>query len=173
MLEKNIVYYKIIDKKELKTESNSSDTKKARYLLEKMLLSFNIELPEIYNSINGKPYFKNSNIYFNYSHSKNYIACAISLEEVGIDIEETNRIISDMIAIKYLDNVTNNNKRIETWVKKEAYSKLKGLGLKIKIQNIKLAKIKENNILISNNNYICSIFSSNNKSKFKEIKSIM
>ena len=37
---------------------------------------------------NGKPYFANSSIKFNLSHSKGYVACAVSDgEELGIDIE--------------------------------------------------------------------------------------
>ena len=36
----------------------------------------------------GKPYFKNSAIKFNISHSKGYIACACAVgEELGVDIE--------------------------------------------------------------------------------------
>ena len=105
------------------------------YLLKKQLNYLKLQLPEICISANGKPYFINSNLFFNYSHSKNYIACAISFYEVGIDIEETTRNINDDISKKYLDNVIENEKRIETWVKKESYSKLNGLGFQIKFQN--------------------------------------
>ena len=76
-----------------------------------MLECFNQKLPEIKYSKTGKPYFKNSVIYFNYSHSKNYIACAISNKEVGIDIEETNTNISDKVSNKYLDNEKETEKR--------------------------------------------------------------
>ena len=134
-----------------------------------MLLYFGIEMPEIEKSNRGKPYFKNSSIYFNYSHSKNFIACALSLNEVGIDIEEIDRIISDDIAIKYLDNENDNIKRIETWVKKEAYSKLKGLGLQIKLQDINLSNLKEKSITISNTSYICSIYSDYKDPVFENI----
>lgn len=38
----------------------------------------------------GKPYFHNSDVRFNLSHSKGYVACAASLgEELGVDIEAT------------------------------------------------------------------------------------
>ena len=134
-----------------------------------MLNYLNVKLPEIYISKNGKPYFKNSNIYFNYSHSKNYIACAVSNYEVGIDIEESNRVINDKIAKKFLDEENNYKKRIEKWVKKEAYSKLKGKGLLIPFQTINLNKIKNKNLFISNDNYMCSIYSDNNDLIFKEL----
>ena len=36
----------------------------------------------------GKPYFKDSDVKFNISHSHGYVACAVSLgEELGVDIE--------------------------------------------------------------------------------------
>ena len=139
MDEERIVYYSIFNKKDIIVTDTSDrlETKQAQVVLKKMLDYFNLKIPEIYTISNGKPYFKDLNIYFNYSHSKNYIACAISYYEVGIDIEETTRKINDDIAKKYLDNVIGNEKRIETWVKKEAYSKLKGLGFQMKFQNIK------------------------------------
>ena len=134
-----------------------------------MLDYLHLENKEIFISKYGKPYFKNSNIYFNYSHSKNYIACAVSDYEVGIDIEQTNRIINNLISQKYLDNEINNKKKIEKWVKKEAYSKLKGKGFLMKFQTIKLENIKNKYIFFENDNYMCCIFSDNAKSSFKKI----
>jgi phosphopantetheinyl transferase len=38
----------------------------------------------------GKPFFSDSDVKFNISHSKGYVACAVSLgEELGVDIEAT------------------------------------------------------------------------------------
>jgi 4'-phosphopantetheinyl transferase len=128
-----------------------------------------LELPEIYISSSGKPYFKNSNLFFNYSHSKNYIGCAVSSYEIGIDIEETNRNINDDIAKKYLDNVIENEKRIEMWVKKESYSKLKGLGFQIKFQNVKLSEIKTKNLFIKEKEYMCSIYCDSDDVDFREL----
>lgn len=159
-----MVYYTIVKK-----DNINNSTEEAKLVLNKLLNELNMEMPEIIISKTGKPYFKNSNMFFNYSHSKNYIACAVSNYEVGIDIEEKNRKISDAVAFKYLDNVKANDKRIETWVKKEAYSKLKGLGLQIDFTSLKLEKIKEKNIIISNANYICSIYSDAKLVKFINI----
>ena len=171
MKEGRIVYYSIVNKKDITVDytSNRLETIQARIVLRKMLDYFNLKLPEIYTTPNGKPYFKDSNIFFNYSHSKNYIACAISSYEVGIDIEETNRNISDDISKKYLNNEKGNLKRIETWVKKEAYSKLKGLGFQIKFNNIKLNEITEKNLFISEKDYMCSIYCDNDDVEFKEL----
>lgn len=171
MEESKIVYYSIVGKKNIKIEdtSNKLETMQARLILRKMLAYFNIKMPEIYTTSNGKPYFKDSNIFFNYSHSKNYVACVISTYEVGIDIEEINRNISDEIAEKYLDKEKDSLKRIETWVKKEAYSKLKGLGFQIKFKNIKLNEVIEKNLFISEKDYMCSIYCDNDDVEFKEL----
>lgn len=162
------VYYSIVNKSNIKID-NKTDTNQALYVLNKQLEYFNIELPEIYKSQEGKPYFKDSNIFFNYSHSKNYIACAISLYEVGIDIEETSRNISDDIATKYLDNAIGNNNRLEIWIKKESYSKLKGLGIQIGFKDIRIDEIKEKNLFINKKEYMCSIYCDNKDIEFKEI----
>ena len=171
MEECKIVYYSIVNKKDIIVDntSNRLETIQARIVLRKMLDYFNLKLSEIYITPNGKPFFKDSNIFFNYSHSKNYVACAISNYEIGIDIEEISRIVSDDIAKKYLNNEKNNLKRIETWVKKEAYSKLKGLGFQIKFQNIKLSEITEKNFFISGKEYMCSIYCDNVDIEFKEL----
>ena len=171
MDDNKFVYYSIIKKSDIKVDKiiNKLETNQAITLLKKQLNYLNLKFPEIYISANGKPYFKNSNLFFNYSHSKNYIACAVSFYEVGIDIEETTRNINNDIAKKYLDNVSGNKKRIETWVKKESYSKLKGLGLKIGFQNIKLSEIKTKNLFISKKEYMCSIYCDNEDVDFKKL----
>ena len=117
-----------------------------------------MSIPNILISKNGKPYFENSKLKFNYSHSKNFIAIVISTIEIGIDIEEKTRIVSDRISNKYLNNVSSNENRIKTWVKKESYSKMLGLGLKIGFDKINLEELKNVNFYsISNNDYYCSI----------------
>lgn len=168
---KKIVYYSIVKKADIKVDdsNNKLETTQAITILKKQLNYFNLKLPEIYISLNGKPYFKDFNIFFNYSHSKNYVACAISSYEVGIDIEETTRKINDNIAKKYLDDIIDNSKRIEAWVKKESYSKLKGLGLKIKFQDLKLNEIKAKNFFVSKKEYMCSIYCDNDAVDFKEL----
>ncbi len=154
------VYYLIVKKSDIeKKDGKKSDTEYARKILDMMLNNFHIEMPKIYVSEKGKPYFKDSEIFFNYSHSKNYIACAIASSEVGIDIEDTNRKISDLVSKKYLGDEKDDLKRIEIWVRKESYSKLKGLGLRIKIEDLNLDEIHESNYLIKNEKYICSIYS--------------
>ena len=172
MDDNKFVYYSIVKKTDINVDNtiDKSETNLAKSILKMQLNYFGLEFPQIYTSSNGKPYFKNSKLFFNYSHSKNYIACAVSLYEVGIDIEETTRKINDDIAKKYLDNVSSNEKRIETWVKKESYSKLKGLGLQMKFQNIKLNDIKFKNFFINEKEYMCSIYCAGDDIDFKKLR---
>lgn len=167
---KPFLYFLIIHKNIIVWNENNSETKQARLVLKKMLDYFDIKMPEIIISENGKPFFKKSRIHFNYSHSKNFIACAIASSEVGIDIEEIDRIVSDRIAEKYLESEKDKLKRIELWVKKESFSKLKGLGLQMQFQNIRIEEIKEKNHFIQRKNYMCSIYSEENNIEFKELK---
>ena len=99
------IYYRIVNKS---IDKSKNETELSYIILKDMLkkLKQNEDLIEL--SENGKPYFKNSNLFFNYSHSKNYILVGISSSEIGVDIEE-NRIISDQVSEKYLNNVKLND----------------------------------------------------------------
>ncbi len=154
-MKQDIVYYIIVEK--------TKDIKPID-IIDLMLKKFNLSTTNIVKNEYGKPYFTN-NIYFNYSHSKHYIACAISLSEVGIDIDET-RPISDEVANRYLDG----HKDIKVWVQKEAYSKLKGIGFSIDFSTIDLTQITNANKLIENNKYTCSIYSDKDNIDFIEME---
>ncbi len=157
-MKQDIVYYIIVEK--------TKDIKPID-IIDLMLKKFNLSTTNIVKNEYGKPYFTN-NIYFNYSHSKHYIACAISLSEVGIDIDEP-RIINDEISKRYLDNVDESN-RLKVWVQKEAYSKLKGIGFSIDFSTIDLTQITNANKLIENNKYTCSIYSDKDNIDFIEME---
>ena len=174
MIEKNVVYYSIVPKSKIIINDNSNqlETYQTRFVLKKMLASFDIEIPEIVISEKGKPYFKNSKIFFNYSHFKNNIACAVSLSKVGIDIEDIDSYISNRVARKYLDCKDDTSKRIEEWVKKESYGKLKGLGFQISFKDIYLNDIKEKNYYIKEKYFICSIYCDNEEASFNKIELI-
>ncbi|MBR2711216.1 MAG: hypothetical protein IKE89_01975 [Bacilli bacterium] len=165
------LYYSIVNKSDIHVynTSNRIETDQARVVLNDMLNHFNVDIDEIIIDDNGKPYFKKSNIFFNYSHSKNYIACVISNYEVGIDIEEKTRNISDDISKKYLNGVEGNNDKLIQWIKKESYSKLKGLGLQIGFSNLKY-DCNCKNLLINEDEFICSIFCSYDNIKFNNLK---
>lgn len=123
--------------------------------------AFNKELNinHILKDKNGKPYLKNKEIFFNISHSKNYVCCGISKFEIGIDIEE-NRKINKASIKKILtedEYQIPDIKIIEYWVIKEAYSKYLGLGLKLNFSDISVKNIEKltNLSKIENKNFIC------------------
>ena len=151
-------YYVIIDKSCINYNKIKTDTEKSIYILKQMLNKLNMQFSTIIKTKNGKPSFKDSIIYFNYSHSKNYIACVVSYSNVGIDIEEKARIINDNVAKKYLDNVEGNENRIEMWVRKEAYSKLIGMGLQIGFDKLDIDSVECKSFFINENDYMCCIY---------------
>ena len=68
------------------------DDKKRSILGEILLINLLNEINIDYNSITiiknkyGKPFIKDMNLFFNISHSKDFVVCAISKNEIGIDI---------------------------------------------------------------------------------------
>lgn len=99
----------------------------------------------------GKPYYED-NFFYNISHSKKYVCIANSTSEVGIDIEEERKNIygieKKILTAEELKK--SNNKIIEYWVIKEAYSKYKGKGLNMPFNKISTSYIKQQNINIYN-----------------------
>jgi 4'-phosphopantetheinyl transferase len=99
----------------------------------------------VYDPIFGKdnydkPYLKNhSQIYYNLSHSENYVACAVSDSPVGVDIEYIDTFNWDLAKkcfygseYEYILNKNNsNNAFFELWVLKESYMKMTGLGFRL------------------------------------------
>lgn len=166
---KNIVYFTISKIEYLKDFELKTETEFAKKLLKNMMKQLNIDFDNIVYSENGKPYFENLKIFFNYSHSTNFIACAVSDFEVGIDIEEKGREIGDRLSERFLGNEKNMEKRLEKWVKKEAFSKMKGLGFQIGFKNLDLDKVSEKDIFLERDDYIVSIFSENQDTIFEEL----
>ena len=123
------IYYVIVKKDKFKDVMDiKKETELSFFVLKKMLELFNIEFMNVSYTENGKPYFKDSDIHFNYSHSKNYIVVAISTTSLGVDIEE--RIVTDSVSDLYLGS-TRGRDKLKNWVLKESYVKLEGSGLKI------------------------------------------
>ncbi len=97
------------------------------------------EMPEIAIADRGKPYFVDSPWHFSISHTKRRVFCVLHNAPVGIDAEETDRVISLQLAEKILSPVEKTHfdaaedKRLallKFWVLKEAAAKLSGEGLR-------------------------------------------
>ncbi|MCH5229029.1 MAG: 4'-phosphopantetheinyl transferase superfamily protein [Muribaculaceae bacterium] len=105
------------------------------------------ELPEISVGQYGKPYFASqNNIHFNISHCKKAVACIISDNPVGIDVECINPFDKDLALYisspQEMDCILNHSDPALAftilWTRKESYYKLTGKGLddRTSIQNI-------------------------------------
>lgn len=86
----------------------------------------------IYNNY-GKPYIKESNLYFSISHSFHTVACVLSDHEIGIDIEKIRSYDSSLLSLLNINKKTNKNFFLY-YTKKEAYLKKLGLPLKELLQ---------------------------------------
>lgn len=94
---------------------------------------------DILVSQNGKPYFKDNKVFFNISHSENYLLAALSGAPVGVDIEEQRdsllRVKKKILSDEEINGVLNLDKEdlaaylLKKWVMLESYSKLTSLGL--------------------------------------------
>lgn len=108
---------------------------------------------EIFYRDDGRPAFKISNDCaalrsFNVTHSGGFVFCAFSDEvEVGVDFESADRAISERISkrlcsgseLDYLGTLSPEDKRIfllKLFTRKEAVSKLLGLGITMDFKNI-------------------------------------
>lgn len=113
-----------------------------RELLKKgMLEQYGVKLTkgDIGYAQKGKPYLKNSpGLFFNISHSGEYVICAISRAELGADIERHREVRFLQVGKRFL---TEEEWKIweqspdpqkyffDQWVKREAFLKWKGTGL--------------------------------------------
>lgn len=129
-------------------------------ILKELLSKYNFSYNNLDYYINnyGKPYIKNSYLYFNISHSFDYIITAISQKEIGIDIEKIRKTLLNTInhfatenEKKYILSSKNNiEERIfKIYTLKEAYFKMIGSNLN-NILNIEFI-IKDDIVSCSDN----------------------
>jgi len=78
----------------------------------------------------GKPYFSDGKVFFNVSHSGNYVVGVYGDKEVGIDIQRIKNVKPSLK--KRLLNETENipdEEIIKYWAIKESFVKMTGMGL--------------------------------------------
>jgi len=126
------------------TNNESKIQSLASFILLKIALiqnGYNDEIVFEYKK-NSKPYLKDSNFYFNISHSGEYVICALANEEVGCDIEKKiDRNFSSLFLEIYSSQDLENHGRskddfYKVWSVKEAYLKYLGQGLGIHMRSI-------------------------------------
>ena len=139
-----------------------SFSKTSKELLEIALKEEKITSYKISESINGKPYIDNSNIFYNISHKNKMVGLIISDSEVGLDIEYVDtENIKRKYTLKYFftekerESITNNEELLTLWTKKESYIKLNGgmlrdaIGLDINNINVIYDTFKLDNYIIT------------------------
>lgn len=96
---------------------------------------------KLYYGEKGKPYLRDYPFYFNLSHSGSYVVCALSRQEVGVDIQQYRRTDIVRLATRFFSseekealNACHDRKELEQlfyqlWTRKEAYGKLTGEGI--------------------------------------------
>jgi 4'-phosphopantetheinyl transferase len=112
----------------------------------------------VYNKF-GKPFLKNNPVFFNISHSGDFVICAINdKSEIGIDIEiisdiEINDFKSQLTENEWSNIILSNNKKatfFDYWTQKEAVVKAHGHGLTIPLNSF---EILENETIINNEKF--------------------
>lgn len=96
---------------------------------------------------NGKPFLKKSNLYFNLSHSNEYLIIAFGKIALGIDIEKRKNINSEMLSKRFFHpkeyQFVQAQKDTEEaffriWTLKESYIKWKGGSLPADLQKFRI-----------------------------------
>jgi 4'-phosphopantetheinyl transferase len=108
----------------------------------------------------GTPFANGINAHFSVSHSGELVICAVSENEIGIDIEKKREIrpdISKKFATdsenEYIGNDT--DRLFEIWTLKEAYFKCIGTGLGADIKNVTF-DVDGDKIRCSESGFACS-----------------
>ena len=127
------VYIQKWNKKDAPWQRILADILKTDYKIEECL--------EILKDEMGKPYLKNNEVYFNVSHSGEYLALAISESPVGIDIQEPKNIRDGLYrkVVQPAEQSLIGEKRQENflrlWSLKESFVKAEGKGLRIPMKD--------------------------------------
>ena len=122
------------EERDYKTDENLYEKVDIISLIEANNPYFDYEIA--YNS-QGKPYFLSfREIFFNISHSSNYVECAIGDKPVGIDIEggrkgrqNLARRFFDRAESDWIEEAESDERFFRIWTLKEAYGKATGFGV--------------------------------------------
>lgn len=108
----------------------------------------------------GKPYLKDSDIFFSLSHSGDWAVCAVSDIEVGCDIERIRPVDlklarrfspEEYSAIISADEENRLELFFRCWTLKESFMKATGLGLKLPLNEFQIVMENEISVIQSAN----------------------
>lgn len=137
------------------------------------LLDAGVQLPAVYErNPHGKPYLKpDCGIYVNWSHSGDYVLCAVADKEIGVDVQETMKIPPESVVRKVLtqeEKAFYESRRSEEqkdcfyqyWTLKESFLKALGTGFYTSLEQFCIdlkedpPKIVQN---VNGRNYACRL----------------
>lgn len=116
----------------------------------------------------GRPIFKNSDLYFSSSHSKDIVVTAVDNKNIGIDIEKVREINLDLVKkvctqreeeyVKAANTILDQTIRfLEIWTAKEAYFKFCSTGI-VNLKSVDCFSLSENIKRIEIPGYILSVY---------------
>lgn len=103
------------------------------------------DLPIFEYKKSGKPYLKDyPNIYFNISHCRYCVACAIANKEVGLDVQDIRHVSNSLIKrvcneteqIAIFNSKDKNAEFASIWSVKESVGKLQGCGIATNLKKL-------------------------------------
>ena len=77
----------------------------------------------------GKPYLEGAPFHFNLSHSGDYVVCALSDCEVGVDIEKIVPISLKVMRRFFGRSILSPKEQMRLWTRYESYGKMAGIGI--------------------------------------------
>lgn len=125
-------------------------------LLDEALAEYGLKEKEMIYSQNEykKPYFADSNVHFNLSHSGNFVAAAVSDTEIGIDIEQISDINMNIAKRFFTENEYSHIKSIDDffkiWVLKESFIKAIGKGLACPLNSFEIKGLDKSPFVLYN-----------------------
>ena len=134
------------------------------------------EVPEfVYNEF-GKPSLPNLPIHFSLSHCKDAVACAVSDNNIGIDVESVISYNPDVArrvcTATELEMLTQSEDQdadfIKLWTKKEAISKYEGMGLSLPFAEIDVSKYAVHTNMFKSKKLVLSIASDRDSKIFSQ-----
>lgn len=141
----------------------------AAYLLLRLAIkeNYGIDEPVVFSyGKNGKPYLRDyPAIYFNLSHCKSAIACAVSNSEIGVDVQElipvsdnlARRVLSAKEFELFKTDKDPPRRFCEYWVMKESFLKKTGNGIGTDLTALSSEDIKEKTLIQSGYDYCCCV----------------
>lgn len=110
------------------------------------------EIPILFDyGAQGKPRLKDCSVYFNLSHSGEYVVCALAPYEVGCDVEQVTPIDLNIarrffFRSEYDDIAAQTTQRARNelffrcWTLKESFMKVTGLGMKLPLDAFEIVR---------------------------------